>query len=82
VFYQFYICILFLLQAFGRHRAELQCDNVVKAHFHTLSDGMLEKDLARIIEPYSRVQIEHVAKQIDMDRVCFNLIIVSLILWF
>lgn len=54
--------------AFGRHRAELQCDAVVKAHFHTLSDGMLEKDLTRIIEPYSRVQIDSVAKQIDMDR--------------
>ena len=54
--------------AFGTHRQELQCDQVIKAHFHTLSDGMLEKDLTRLIEPYERVQIDNIAKQIDMDR--------------
>jgi 26S proteasome regulatory subunit N6 len=64
----FRILVLCKLQAFGRHVAELQCDAVVKSHFHTLQDSMLEKDLTRIIEPYSRVQLDHVAAQIDMDR--------------
>jgi 26S proteasome regulatory subunit N6 len=44
----------------------LQCDPVVKKHFNSLSDTMLEKDLCRLIEPYSRVQIGHIAQQIGL----------------
>uniref|UniRef100_A0A1I7U3B7 PCI domain-containing protein n=1 Tax=Caenorhabditis tropicalis TaxID=1561998 RepID=A0A1I7U3B7_9PELO len=54
--------------AFGAYPQELQMDPVVRKHFHSLSERMLEKDLCRIIEPYSFVQIDHVAKQIGIDR--------------
>uniref|UniRef100_F1KTN8 26S proteasome regulatory subunit rpn-6.1 n=1 Tax=Ascaris suum TaxID=6253 RepID=F1KTN8_ASCSU len=54
--------------AFGRYRDELQCDAVVKKHFNSLSDSMLEKDLCRIIEPYSYVQISHIASEIGLDK--------------
>uniref|UniRef100_A0A914RAU3 PCI domain-containing protein n=1 Tax=Parascaris equorum TaxID=6256 RepID=A0A914RAU3_PAREQ len=54
--------------AFGRYRDELQCDAVVKKHFNSLSDSMLEKDLCRIIEPYSYVQISHIAAEIGLDK--------------
>ncbi|VDM37678.1 unnamed protein product [Toxocara canis] len=54
--------------AFGRYREELQCDAVVKKHFNSLSDSMLEKDLCRIIEPYCYVQISHIASQIGLDK--------------
>lgn len=54
--------------AFGAFPQELQMDPVVRKHFHSLSERMLEKDLCRIIEPYSFVQIDHVAKQIGIDR--------------
>lgn len=54
--------------AFGSYRQELQCDAVVKKHFNSLSDSMLEKDLCRIIEPYSYVQIDHIATKIGLDR--------------
>ncbi len=57
-----------MFQAFGSYRKELQCDPVVKKHFNSLSDSMLEKDLCRIIEPYSRVQIEHIAQKIGFDQ--------------
>ncbi|MFH4981740.1 hypothetical protein AB6A40_008449 [Gnathostoma spinigerum] len=54
--------------AFGSYRTELQCDPVVKKHFSSLSDSMLEKDLCRIIEPYSYVQISHIASKIKLDQ--------------
>lgn len=43
-------------------------DPVVRKHFNSLSERMLEKDLCRIIEPYSYVQIEHIANSIGIDR--------------
>uniref|UniRef100_A0A914C5N5 PCI domain-containing protein n=1 Tax=Acrobeloides nanus TaxID=290746 RepID=A0A914C5N5_9BILA len=55
-------------KAFGSFRLELQCDPVVKKHFNSLSDSMLEKDLCRIIEPYSYVQIAHVASKIGLPK--------------
>uniref|UniRef100_A0A915DHD5 PCI domain-containing protein n=1 Tax=Ditylenchus dipsaci TaxID=166011 RepID=A0A915DHD5_9BILA len=60
---------LFLnFQAFGNYCNELQCDPVVKKHFNSLSDSMLEKDLCRIIEPYSFVQLSHIAASIDLGQ--------------
>lgn len=55
-------------RAFGKYCNELQCDPVVKKHFNSLSDSMLEKDLCRIIEPYSYVQISHIAACIDLSH--------------
>ncbi|KAE9553905.1 hypothetical protein FO519_002894 [Halicephalobus sp. NKZ332] len=53
--------------AFGRYRDELQCDSVIRKHFNSLSATMLEKDLCRLVEPYSQVQISHIAKVIGME---------------
>lgn len=36
---------------------ELENDVIVKAHLGTLYDTMLEQNLCRIIEPYSRVEV-------------------------
>lgn len=55
-------------QSFGKFRKELQCDPVVKKHFNSLSDSMLEKDLCRIIEPYSYVEIAHIASKIGLTQ--------------
>lgn len=70
IFGKITICIenFCTFQAFGSYRQELQCDAVVKKHFNSLSDSMLEKDLCRIIEPYSYVQIDHIATKIGLDR--------------
>lgn len=48
-------------------------DPVVKSHFQSLYDGMLEKNLCRIIEPYSRVEMAHVAKCIQLPHVCYKI---------
>lgn len=39
------------------YHKELVEDVIVKAHLGTLYDTMLEQNLCRIIEPYSRVQV-------------------------
>lgn len=44
-------------QALKDFKAELAEDVIVKAHLGTLYDTMLEQNLCRIIEPYSRVQV-------------------------
>lgn len=40
-------------------KKELEDDVIVKAHLGTLYDTMLEQNLCRIIEPYSRVQVRN-----------------------
>ncbi|KAL5287609.1 PSMD11 family protein [Megaselia abdita] len=48
------------------YKKELEDDVIVKAHLGTLYDTMLEQNLCRIIEPYSRVQVSHVADCIKL----------------
>ncbi|KAI1727835.1 putative 26S proteasome regulatory subunit rpn-6.1 [Ditylenchus destructor] len=55
-------------RAFGNYCDELQRDPVVKKHFNSLSDSMLEKDLCRIIEPYSHDKVEKKLSQMILDK--------------
>ena len=50
---------------------ELLDDTVIKRHFNYLYNTLLEDNLKKIIEPYSEVQIDYVAKSIGlpMDRI-------------
>ena len=45
---------------------ELQDDLLIKHHLHVLQEQLLESNLIRIIEPYSCVELTHVAAQIEM----------------
>lgn len=56
----------FSLQSLAEYRQELVEDPIIKAHLESLYDSMLEQNLCRIIEPYSRVQVSHVAKVIAL----------------
>lgn len=46
---------------------ELQEDLLIKHHLHLLQEQLLESNLIRIIEPYSCVEIDHIAKLIEMS---------------
>uniref|UniRef100_A0A915KFA9 PCI domain-containing protein n=1 Tax=Romanomermis culicivorax TaxID=13658 RepID=A0A915KFA9_ROMCU len=50
------------------YKNELQKDLVIKSHFNTLYENMLEKNLCRVVQPYSRVQIDHTAKSINLPK--------------
>jgi len=43
------------------HEAELSTDLLIKHHLHILYEQMLEANLTKIVEPFSCVEIDHVA---------------------
>merc|ERR1711937_524709 len=52
------------------HQAQLE-DPVIQHHMTDLNETLLEQNLLRIVEPFSRVEVEHVAKliKLPLDRV-------------
>merc|ERR1719471_2103728 len=50
------------------YKKELEDDKIVSKHLDTLYSNMLEQNLCRIIEPYSRVQVEYVAGKIELPK--------------
>jgi 26S proteasome regulatory subunit N6 len=48
-----------------KYRVQLLEDPIVEAHLSSLNDNLLEQNLCRIIEPYSRVQINHIASLVN-----------------
>ncbi|KAF9809253.1 hypothetical protein SFRURICE_015716 [Spodoptera frugiperda] len=55
--------------ALKTYKRELEEDAVVRAHLGALYDTMLEQNLCRIVEPYMRVQVDHVARCIRLPVV-------------
>jgi 26S proteasome regulatory subunit N6 len=53
--------------ALAKYKAELSEDPIIATHLNELYTTMLEQNLCRIIEPFSRVQIEHVASLIKLQ---------------
>ena len=53
---------------------ELTQDIIIKSHLGEMSDTMLEQNLLRILEPFSRVEIDHVAEIIKLPRVRFYIL--------
>lgn len=46
--------------AVKKYRVELEEDVIVRAHLGSLYDSMLEQNLCRLVEPYSRVQVRKI----------------------
>lgn len=41
-------------------------DPIIRSHFTSLYDNLLEQNLLRIVEPFSRVEVDHVAKLVGL----------------
>lgn len=54
-------------QALHAYRYELGSDRFIASHLRRLYDSMLEQNLIKVIEPFSRVEISHVAKMVGLD---------------
>ncbi len=53
-------------EVLGSYKEELQEDPVVHSHLKALYNALMEQNLLRIIEPYSRVDVAHVAASIKL----------------
>jgi len=52
-----------VLEQYKQHLAE---DSVIKYHLSDLNETLLEQNILRILEPFSRVEITHVAELIEL----------------
>ncbi|URD90590.1 26S proteasome non-atpase regulatory subunit [Musa troglodytarum] len=48
------------------YKAQLEEDPIVHRHLSSLYNALLEQNLCRLIEPYSRVEIVHIAEMIEL----------------
>ncbi|KAK0674613.1 hypothetical protein QBC41DRAFT_369551 [Cercophora samala] len=55
-------------RALGTYKYELSSDGFVRNHLRRLYDAMLEQNLIKVIEPFSRVEIDHIAKMVRLDK--------------
>jgi 26S proteasome regulatory subunit N6 len=53
--------------ALGTYRYELGSDRFIANHLRRLYDSMLEQNLIKVIEPFSKVEIAHVASMVGLD---------------
>lgn len=54
-------------KALSDYRYELGSDVFIRNHLRRLYDAMLESNLVKVIEPFSRVEVEHIAKMVGLD---------------
>ncbi|KAF9459082.1 proteasome regulatory particle subunit [Collybia nuda] len=55
-------------KALRDYKDELSLDPTIRSHLAALYDTLLEQNLLRIVEPYSVVEIEHVASVVGQGR--------------
>ncbi|RAK71323.1 SWI-SNF complex subunit [Aspergillus fijiensis CBS 313.89] len=54
-------------KALSDYRFELGSDAFIRNHLRRLYDAMLEQNLIKVIEPFSRVELDHIAKMVGLD---------------
>lgn len=53
-------------EALGKFPEQLGTDMMIHAHFQTLYDQLLQQNLLRIIQPYSKVQLQFISQTIGL----------------
>ena len=48
---------------------ELSDDHIIQSHVAEMYDSMLRSNLLRVVEPFSRVELDHVAELVNLPRV-------------
>ncbi|KAE8153260.1 SWI-SNF complex subunit [Aspergillus avenaceus] len=54
-------------KALSDYRFELGSDVFIRNHLRRLYDAMLEQNLIKVIEPFSRVELDHISKMVGLD---------------
>lgn len=49
-----------------KYMSDISSDPIIHYHIKNLNERLIEQNILRIVEPYSRVEIEHVAKMIKL----------------
>ncbi len=62
---------MIIFQALKDYKTELSDDPMVHSHLDTLYDNLLEQNLCRLLEPFSNVEIEHIARLINLPQVFY-----------
>ena len=60
--------VVSLTQVFRDFKKEIEGDEVVNSHTKLLYDNLLEKNLFKIIDSYTRVDIVYIAKKLSLDQ--------------
>lgn len=60
--------IVALSRVFVEFKTEIEGDEVVNSHTKLLYDNLLEKNLFKIIDSYTRVDIEYIAKKLSLTQ--------------
>ncbi|KAI4593245.1 26S proteasome regulatory subunit rpn6 [Pestalotiopsis sp. 9143b] len=55
-------------RALAAYKYELGSDAFIRNHLRRLYDAMLEQNLIKVIEPFSRVEISHIAQLVGLDN--------------
>ncbi|NXJ16786.1 PSD11 ATPase, partial [Odontophorus gujanensis] len=55
-------------KALTDYKVELRDDPIINTHLAKLYDNLLEQNLIRVIEPFSRVQMEHISGLIKLSK--------------
>ena len=50
------------------YKDQLGEDPIIAAHLGSLQDSLMEQNLCRLIEPFSHVEIDHIAKLIELPK--------------
>jgi 26S proteasome regulatory subunit N6 len=59
--------IVALREVMDKYPDQIEGDDVLKSHIKGLYDNLLEKNLFKIIETYTRVELSHIASKIKLD---------------